>query len=292
MMLSSNTHRASLGLLLLAFACGFLSGFSWQGMWGSLPMVQENALYSLDAEGRLTRVAGRRPVACPAQRAGDVVLLAIGQSNAANALGERNRSRHPGQVLSTYAGQCYEAESPLIGTTGISGEFWTEVGNLLVERGAPHVVILPMAVGATEIAKWQAEGKLGRQLVAALKVARYRPTAVAWMQGESDFQMSTPAAQYRASFESLAGALRKAGVTAPIHVGVVSLCENGSAEAWTPHNPIAETQRALPDGKHVLPGPDTDTAIPLADRMDGCHFSGRGSAKAAQLWADALMPAG
>lgn len=277
-------------LLLVAFASGAAFGYFAHAAWPVIPTPPENALYTSDGDGRLVAVAGRRAVPCPAPAPGTVVLLVLGQSNAANALGERYRSRHPGQVLSYHAGRCHEAESPLIGASGAGGEFWTEVGNRLVERGARRVVLMPMAITATPIALWRADGHFGGQVLAALRAAPYRPTAIAWLQGESDVMLETRAADYRADFHSLLSALRRAGISAPVHVGIASFCADGTRPGWTPDNPVATAQRALPDGHGILPGPDTDRAVPLADRMDGCHFSGRGSATAAALWADALQP--
>lgn len=247
--------------------------------------------YRFDRVGRLVWVAGRAPIPCPPQAAGTIVVVAAGQSNAANFSGDRFKSRYPGRVLSVFAGRCYEAESPLLGADNIQGEIWTEVGNRLIGKGANRVVIVPTAIGGTAIDAWAPGGRLNREFVAAMRESPYRPTHIVWLQGEADDLQGTGTEAYRRDFASMVGSIRAAGIAAPLYVSIATRCERNPANpAWRADNPVARAQRLVVNGRDVLPGVDTDELVPLGDRYDGCHFGGRGAARVAESVADLLRP--
>lgn len=231
-------------------------------------------------------------VPCPAQDDSTLVLLLIGQSNAGNFHGQRHASAHGDRVLNHFDGRCYVAESPLLGTSGNQGEAWTRLGNRLVSSGrAGRVILVPAAIAASPVARWQAGGDLNAMLLEVLAELRqhYRVTHVLWHQGEQDWFDRTASEEYSGRFVSLVESLRAAGVGAPVFVSVASRC--GPDPAWSPDNAVAAAQRALPDPQRgIFAGPDTDRLLGYLDRHDGCHFAGSGVEKFVEAWVGLLSP--
>ncbi len=244
-----------------------------------------------DAVGRLVGFPGKVEVACPVQTDRTAVVLAIGQSNAGNHGAEREISRHPGKVLNLFDGKCYAAASPLLGTTGDGGEFLTPLGDQLIDDGLyERVLIVAAAVGGTPIARWRKGGDLNDGALAVLKTlpAGYKVTQVIWHQGESDRDLGTTGAAYSASFASLLGTLRDAGVDAPVFIGITTIC--GRAQRDDPE--IARAQAALVDNRSVFLGANADGMLEESDRQgDYCHLSASGQHKLAMAYAAAMRKA-
>ena len=60
-----------------------------------------------------------------------------------------------------FDGQCYLAASPLLGSDGVGGEYWTQLGNLLLDRGSfDQVVLAPMSINGSEVSRWAQGGDL------------------------------------------------------------------------------------------------------------------------------------
>ena len=138
-----------------------------------------------------TKITGKTEVPCPQQTDKTVVLLIIGQSNAGNHAEHKFTSTYKSQIVNYFNGKCFVAASPLVGSSGLGGESWTLLGNLLVAAGAAeNVVLVPAAVGGSFISSWRADGNLNRMLVDRLgEVKRkYSITQILWHQGESDFR--------------------------------------------------------------------------------------------------------
>ena len=122
-------------------------------------------------------------------------LLTLGQSNAANS-GEAPR-RHPAGGLQLLpGGSIYPARDPLLGASGRGSNVWTAVAAELIRRDiAKRVVPIPLAVGATSIAEWRSDGRVGRalaDLLTGLKADGITADFVLWQQGgESDEALSS-----------------------------------------------------------------------------------------------------
>lgn len=246
---------------------------------------------AFDHYGRLVSYPGKDEIACPAQSETSAVLLIIGQSNAANSAGQRNTSAGGDRAVNFFGGKCFVAASPLLGATGFGGESWTLLANKLLAAGlADRVILIPAAIGATPIGRWQEGGDLNRMLLAVIGEAnsRYRITHVVWHQGESDFIAQTSKDEYRRMFASLADSMRREGVAAPIFPSVATKC--GVDPGWTPGNPVAMAQGSLLSRERkILPGVNTDAILGPADRYDDCHFSGTGQEKFANALVEVLM---
>jgi hypothetical protein len=254
------------------------------------PLAVAVGFGNYDSAGRLSAFPNKTQVGCPPQTQDTAVLLAIGQSNAANHAEKKFTTQYPQQVFSYHAGKCTVASSPLLGATGEEGEFITPLADHLIKSGTyKSVVIVAFGVGGTPIARWQKDGDLNEMLVAIIGDLKktYKITDVVWHQGESDFELKTSAKVYVHSFRSLMETLTGLGVNARVFISVSTKC--GANEAWSPDNPTAAGQRMLVDNKTIFLGADTDALLKKADRReDDCHLGESGQVKAAAAYADAM----
>lgn len=248
----------------------------------------ESRPLALDSAGRLMSYAGKTAVPCPGQTERTAVLLIAGQSNAANNGAQRHTTRYPRRVVNFLGGRCYVAASPLLGSTGFAGEYWTVMADRLIDAGTfDHVVLAPVAVGASDVAQWAEGGALNASMLPLLQdlTTHYRVTHVLWHQGESDFALKTDPAHYRGQFLSFVETLRADGVDAPVFVSTATRCLAG----WSDPNPIRTAQQELGSGYPGLkPGVDTDKLLDAQDRYDDCHFAESGEVKTAEAWAAIL----
>ena len=261
--------------------------------------AEDPPIYTYDQYGRLTSCPamyegacpGKREVACPAQSAGTGVILAIGQSQAANTGAQRIVTQFPDRVVNYFGGKCFVAASPLLGASAPEGEFITLLADNLIKSGTyQSVVILAAAIHATEIARWKAGGDLNGMMLQWLATVKgkYRITDIVWHQGESDFYQGTSGQTYTADFNSMLASLRGIGVTAPVFIGVTTYC--GNSQPWTADNPIALAQKGLADpGRKIYIGANSDQLLTKADRReDLCHFTESGQRKVAAAYATAI----
>ncbi|MEI9987395.1 MAG: sialate O-acetylesterase [Aliidongia sp.] len=164
------------------------------------------------------------------------------------------------------------------------GETWTLLGTKLVQSGLYRtVVLIPVAVGGSEIRRWAVGGDLNGAMQATIRAAaaHYTITGVLLDQGAADSALRTPEAQYRSDLASLIDSLHAAGVRAPFFI---TRCSVGG-ENWTPDNPIARAQASLADDQRgIFDGPDTDRDVTPLDRYDGYHFSASGQEKYTDAW--------
>jgi hypothetical protein len=259
--------------------------------------VRLESRYTLDAHDRLIGDAEKLAVACPKQTDRTAVLLVLGQSNAANTGGQRFASKHGDKIVNFFDGQCYVAASPLLGSGETKGEYWTELGNHLIESGKfDTVVIAPVAYSGSAVERWARGGDLNAVLVDTLskiKADGYAITHVLWDQGELDYVLGTSEDAYRKRLLSMIDTLRGEGVTAPVYLSIASKClepSNGGPRRHSADNPIVRAQLALSsDGRSIRRGVDTDVLLDGLDRYDDCHIGGVGAEKVAQAWADILL---
>ena len=241
---------------------------------------------------------GRREVACEAF-AGDApdraVLFAFGQSNSANAARDRYVPIHEIVNFNAHDGKCYRAEDPLLGPDGFAGAVWGRVADELVHAGLfRQVLIAPIGIGGTELARWAPGGDLHVRVAAtAEKLAGLgiRPTHVLWHQGESDVFAGTSTEAYTRQFAALAASLDTLGIDAPILPAVATRCyfrDTMEVEYADGAQRIRAAQQRLAETPNVFPGPDTDTISGDQFRPDGCHFTAKGIAAHARMWVEAL----
>jgi hypothetical protein len=248
----------------------------------------ESVAVSADAAARWDArtdrdIARREEVPC-AQ--GGPVVLVLGQSNAANFVGERFRSRLG--ALNWFDGKCYIADGPMLGADGTSGSVWPLVGDGLIKaKIATSVTFVVLALGGTSSADWTDERGMGALLDRRLtqyKTAGLKITHAIWHQGESDFD--TPPTLYRQRLERIFGRVRTAYPDVTFVVAQTSIC--GDKAHAQSRAEILQVQAALSGS---APGPNTDLINRYGDRYDTCHFSGQGARKLAAAWVKSLAKA-
>ena len=271
---------------LAAFLC-FAGGIVFERQIGTSRMIDWTGLGHIVLRYRQVDVSGRRVVPAPAADGRTMVALVFGQSNAGNS-GESLAREHAG-VYEFYKGKIYVAQDPLLGAGGNGGSVWLRLAAQAIDHGYfDTVVLVPFAVGATEITRFAPGGSLHRMLLTVVDDAQsagLRFTHLLWHQGEADAMLGTPAAVYREKFRALLDALRARGIQAPIYVARASRCGR--------HRPNEEIRRAQSElvepSAGVFAGPDTDS-LDFSARYDGCHFSTEGLEQAAALWLRSMVP--
>lgn len=270
-------------LLAAAYAYGAISH---EHRWFPTAEIERGlrqALWHFRGERGFNDPSGRAPVDCHSfDKPRTAILLTLGQSNAASE-GEGGYVPGPGVFnLNFLDGRCYVARDPLLGTTGNGGSPWTRLADKLIASGHyDQVLIVPIAVGGTGIARWAKGGDLHPRIAraeAALRSAGLHATHVLWHQGENDARRMAKD-EYVQQFGSVLQGLRDAGIDAPVFVAVATICGNRGSDA------IRAAQREIPRRfANVLAGPDTDRIDRLRWRRDGCHFSAEGLDHHAEAW--------
>lgn len=232
-------------------------------------------------------VSDRQEVSCWSIDHDAAVILAMGQSNAANYGETRYRPVQPVFNFNWADDKCYRAEDPLLGSTGNRGSVWTRLGDALVETGRfKQVLIVPIGVGGSSVRDWAGpDGPAARAVRASHTLGQFglHVTHVLWHQGEADYEMHKEV--YARLFARMTAYIRSNGINAPVFVATATICDNHGASQ------IREAQRELPFRiANVFAGPDTDALDSIYDRRDNlCHFSNRGLALHARLWRDVLL---
>lgn len=297
----------------MAFACVSGGAFLLGGLssrhdvfpWPEISQVKEAIFseappasrYTFDSQERLISDESKSRAKCPVQTRRTAVLLILGQSNAANYGGERFRSRHGENIVNFFDGECYFAQSPLLGSTGTKGEYWTQAANLLLDSGKfDQVILAPLAFSGSPISRWAQGGDLNKLLVDVLSQIKshgYKVTSVLWDQGEADYIEGTSQETYRRQLASMIDTLRKRDVGADVFVSVASKClepTNGGFKTHSPDNAIVRAQLQMQDEQDgVRRGVNTDVVLDEVDRYDDCHIGGSGASKVATAWAKLLL---
>jgi hypothetical protein len=232
----------------------------------------------------------RVQVSCQADQ-GTAVIVTLGQSNAANYALMRYTRKHDVRNFDLYDGRCYKAQDPLLGASGILGNFATPLADMLIERGLySRVIIAPIAMGGSTVEQWADEGVFNRRvlvLIRRLFDAGLMPTEILWHQGEADLGVGdSHGRQYRKNLLEVIATFRTYGISAPFFVALATKCgaypraygayiREGQASAVNPLN-------------NVFQGPDTDTLGDEYRDKEHCHFNAAGLLRHAAMWADVL----
>lgn len=217
----------------------------------------------------------RAPIACPPQTASTMVIVALGQSNAANGLGQRYVGR--AGVVNFFKGACYAARDPLLGSSNEWGSLWVALANRLEPK---DIVIVALGIDASTVKRWSS-GDLNRLLRHTLRALPYRPTHFLWQQGEADASLGTK--DYAAHLAKVIDTTREFAPQAGFWIARSTVC-NSRAD-----NTVRAAQLALVSPtRRIYAGPDTDQLTAIEDRYDGCHFSMVGQEKVAAMWAAVL----
>jgi len=242
-----------------------------------------------DNLGRLIDYPGKIEVSCPAQNSSVGVVLVIGQSNSGNHGQKKFMSHYPTKVYNFYNGKCYMAASPLLGTTGVNGEFMTPFADYLIDFGVyKQVIIVPSGMNGTKISFWQKEARLNTMLMGVINKLnlKYQLTEIVWHQGESDWLEKTPDEDYKKAFYSLLSTLRTDINNIPFYYAIATRC----GDNWIKDNSIAMMQRTFSNEQNkIYLAIDTDSLVETNERIDGyCHFNEIGQLKTAYSYAMAI----
>ena len=230
---------------------------------------------------------GKTEIACETVVAGKpVVLLALGQSNAAN---HGTRDGPSPEVTLIDDERCVIAGDPLPGGTGDGGSIWSRLPGQMRAAGLKRPVVLSvLAVDATTIADWTAAdsplvARLKRR-IDTLRALGAQPTLILWQQGEADAKRGTSEMDYLASLQALDRNLTAFGVGAPVLLARSTSCRS---------RPDERIRRALDQAialnSRFGQGPDTDALPEQTMRRDSCHLNADGLGAAAALWAPIVL---
>lgn len=273
------------GLVLHRLAGALLGVLALGVVWGARAFDQA----ALEAKlGQIARPGGEQRVSCVSIAARrPIVVLAIGQSNAANHGVLAPGAAQP--VVLVSEGHCILAVDPLPGGTGRGASIWQRLPQYYSRRG-PHrpLVLAVMGVDATSIEDWAGEksplgGRLKNQ-IESMRALDLMPHLILWQQGEADARLGTTAAAYGAGLDKLAKILGQGGSNAPIVMARSTICRS------PPYAAVRDAieAKAASNPRFRL-GPDTDTLLGANLRQDGCHFSTQGLERAAELWANTIV---
>ena len=218
-----------------------------------------------------------------------LVLLALGQSNAANhgSLG----IAAAGTITQFQSGSCFRSIDPLPGATGVGGSIWSHVPKELAALSFGRSVIFAvLAVDATRVDDWtRPRSPLRERLLQELHLMVKQdlvPDLVLWQQGEADARAGTSVSSYSESLLDLKRLLEQAGVQAPMLLAYSTVCRSKPSDAIRSAVDVVLTRHA-----GTQRGPDTDTLDGPQYRHDACHFSAQGLEAAARMWATQLRTA-
>lgn len=116
------------------------------------------------------RLAVTRPsVPCPTSA---LVIMALGQSNAANHVGPRVGRDDAVPAYAFFRSRCMRIEDPIPGATGADGSLWIQLAQRLVrERGQP-VVIMAAGAGGSTVDDWDEDrAAVFSRAISALRAA-------------------------------------------------------------------------------------------------------------------------
>lgn len=282
-MSSHQGHRA-VALAALAGVCGILGATWWQA--GKADRSLFTRLQERVAPGPSA------PQACRHPERRQLVILALGQSNAGNHGAETDpEPRDEAPTVTVFDGTaCRRSADPLPGGTGRHRSIWSRLEDQFKRRGTPvEVVVALLAVDSTSIDDWTRSGsplaeELSR-LLSALSRHPLRPDVVLWQQGESDARQGTSSSDYEARFDRLLTQLRHAGIDAPVLLARSTRCRNQGPRA------VHQAQdRLVQRHAGVLMGPDIDALAGPLRHLD-CHLTAAGLDAAASAWVEAIEPA-
>jgi hypothetical protein len=216
-----------------------------------------------------------------------LVLLALGQSNAANHGTHGGTPQLPVHSIAP-TGYCHWLVDPLPGATGHGSSIWGRLPAALTEEGLHRPVALAvLAVDATSMADWTRPGSKLAVLLDDMLQHMHKlglpPDLVLWQQGEADARAQTKPEEYLAGLRILVDRIHRQGSPVPVVLARSTVCRSQPSSALR-----QAIEQAVSGDTRLRLGPDTDTLSPATHREDGCHFNAPGIQAAATLWAQVI----
>jgi Carbohydrate esterase, sialic acid-specific acetylesterase len=220
------------------------------------------------------------------------VIVTLGQSNAANYALTRYTPKHDVLNFDLYDGDCYKAQDPLLGASGIGGNFATPLADMLIERGLyRRVIVAPIAMGGSTVEEWADDGMFHRRILVLIRRlfdAGLTPNLILWHQGEGNSGAGDGhGRQYRKNLLEVVDTFRSYGISAPFFVALATKC--GAYPRPNGDNIRDGQASAVNPLDNIFLGPDTDSLGDAYRDQDHCHFNGAGLMRHAAMWADVVQ---
>jgi hypothetical protein len=227
---------------------------------------------------------------CPQDDA--LVIVAGGQSNAANSYDPAPPPDANPRTFMFFGGKCYKLRSPVLGASDDRDSLWPSLGQKLNAATKRPIVFIIGAMGGTQIGDWADQrshylSRLIDQVLAARKIG-LNPAFVLWIQGETDAGIKIDPATYVDQQRAIIERMAAAGATDARTPWVVFL----STRCLHRPNNGPEIEKALKEesrqsGSSVVIGPNV-TSYDDDFRRDTCHLNERGRDRLASETLDFL----
>jgi hypothetical protein len=289
-MINRLTKPAGIALAILAIVGIALSVRYVQSYEELARRIGKLALgYVVNDHEQITFSIWSKRTECPHDVTRVLVLVPMGQSNAANSVHGLYNDLKDERILNFFSGSCFIARDPLIGNGGIHGSIWSLLALAILQKSHwSYIMIAPMAVGSSAVARWGNDGDLfpmAKMRIHELSRSGFRNVAFLWHQGEVDrIDLGGNAADYRAHLREVIALTKSEFSKSPFFVSIATKC-------GTESDPDPEIQRAqlsvINPSEGVYAGPNTDL-LNNDFRSDGCHFNAKGAKGEVSLWLDSL----
>ena len=131
-------------------------------------------------------IHSQRPLLCPVK---PIVIVAFGQSSAANSGKHVYEQRSKENLYMYFDGLCFDLADPLLEATNKGGSIWIPVASRVARLTGKPVVIIGGGVDGSTIAQWTAKRfRFATPLRARIREARrsgLSPDIFVWIQGNS-----------------------------------------------------------------------------------------------------------
>lgn len=196
--------------------------------------------------------------------------------------------------LNIWDGKLYKAKDPLLGINGgeAGGGTWLlRMADKLISDGYyDRVIIVPMAVGNTNVGQWS-DPNLAPYLFKRINTVGLRMrdaglpcTAIMWGQGESDTRDGTSQASYAARLQKVINEFNRAIPGCPMLVAQESYIYGTTSPA------ILAAQASVVNNTTVFAGENVELIGP-SGRHDNTHLNDAGADQRATLAVAALVTA-
>jgi hypothetical protein len=204
--------------------------------------------------------------------------------------------------FNAYDGAIYAAAEPHLGTnynsTGLGLMDYRVADTLITNNKFDRVILVPMAIGGTNILQWSNGGviqNLPCTAMARLAARSITPAttnvtfAVDWGQGEAEVSLSTSQSTYQTALTQIATNLSSCGFSGRMFV---------NTETWgggSTYAPVQAAQGAIAGttaGNVAIKAGANLDSLNNSNRVDTTHFNDTGSAAGAALKISAWAASG